>query len=84
MAPGNMYVGNFVMDGTAGTANFGQKYQWSARPSALSLRYKANVGKIDSNGMLSEEYLEKQEHFAHLRCHCGLVKSTWRFIRHGG
>lgn len=61
MAPGNMYVGNFVMDGTAGTANFGQKYQWSARPSALSLRYKANVGKIDSNGMLSEEYLEKQD-----------------------
>ena len=61
MAPGNMYTGNFVMESTAGTANFGQKYDWSARPSALSLRYKANVGKIDSNGMLSEDYLGKQD-----------------------
>lgn len=61
MAPGNMYVGNFVMDGAAGTANFGQKYNWTARPAALSLRYKAKVGTIDSNGMLSEEYIGQQD-----------------------
>ena len=49
------------MDGAAGTANFGQKYNWTARPAALSLRYKAKVGTIDSNGMLSEEYIGQQD-----------------------
>ena len=50
MACGNMYTGDFVMAGLSGTANFGKAYDWSSRPRALSLRYKANVGKIDKIG----------------------------------
>lgn len=49
-APGNMYTGNFTMSGMMGTANFGKSYDWTARPRALSLRYKANVGTIDKIG----------------------------------
>jgi len=49
-APGNMYAGDFTMSGVMGTANFGKSYKWTARPRALSLRYKANVGAIDKIG----------------------------------
>ena len=49
-APGNMYAGDFTMSGMMGTANFGKSYKWTARPRALSLRYKAKVGTIDKIG----------------------------------
>lgn len=49
-APGNMYTGDFIMDGLTGTANFGKVYSWTARPSALKVSYKANVGIIDQVG----------------------------------
>lgn len=55
-APGNMYTGDFVMndDGT-GTANFGKVYNWTARPNALKLSYKAEVGTIDKVGPYDTE-----------------------------
>lgn len=49
-APGNMYTGDFVMSGLSGTASFGKVYDWTARPSALKVSYKANVGLIDKIG----------------------------------
>lgn len=49
-APGNMYVGDFTMDGAMGTASFGKIYDWTARPKGLSVSYKANVGAIDKIG----------------------------------
>ncbi len=49
-APGNMYVGDFTMSGLMGTANFGKVYNWTARPKALSVAYKASVGTIDKIG----------------------------------
>lgn len=49
-APGNMYTGDFDMNGIMGTANFGKIYEWTARPSALRLSYKADVGTIDMSG----------------------------------
>ena len=49
-APGNMYAGDFTMSEMMGTANFGKSYKWTARPRALSLRYKAKVGTIDKIG----------------------------------
>lgn len=49
-APGNMYTGDFTMSGFTGTAKFGKSYDWTARPRALKLRYKANVGVIDNAG----------------------------------
>lgn len=50
LAPGNMYTGRFDYTGMVGTANFGQVYDWTARPSALKLSYKAEVGTIDQIG----------------------------------
>ena len=49
-APGNMYTGDFVMSGFSGTANFGKVYNWTARPKALKVDYKAEVGAINQIG----------------------------------
>lgn len=49
-APGNLFVGDFVYAGMGGTVSFGKAYGWTARPRALKLRYKAQVGTIDKVG----------------------------------
>ncbi len=49
-APGNMFTGDFNYSGLAGTVNFGKVYDWTARPRALKVRYKAQVGTIDKLG----------------------------------
>lgn len=49
-APGNMFTGYFNYSGMSGTAQFGQSYTWTARPRALKVRYKAQVGVIDQVG----------------------------------
>lgn len=49
-APGNMYTGDFNMSGFSGTASFGKKFDWTARPAALKVSYRANVGTIDKEG----------------------------------
>ena len=54
-APGNMFTGDFTMDGTLGTVSFGKAYEWTARPKALKVRFKAEVGKIDKVGTYDEE-----------------------------
>ena len=63
--PGNMYVGDFSMGSFGnGTANFGKVYDWTARPSALKVRYKSTVGTIDKFGTydpIGAEMLEKQD-----------------------
>ena len=41
-AAGNLYTGDFAMDGTVGYAQFGQPYTYSARPAALKLKYAAD------------------------------------------
>ncbi len=46
-AAGNLYTGTFYMGSTSGTANFGQKYDWDARPKSLNFSYKASVGSSD-------------------------------------
>lgn len=46
-AAGNLFTGDFTMDGSVGYAQFGQKYDYSARPSALKLKYAATINKID-------------------------------------
>ena len=63
-APGNMYTGDFIMDGFSGSANFGKVYEWTARPAALKFSYKAEVGVIDKNGSYDSEgesYLGQQD-----------------------
>lgn len=54
-AAGNLFTGAFRMSGIAGYADFGQKYTFTARPRALRLRYKANVGNITSLGLKQGE-----------------------------
>lgn len=49
-APGNMFTGDFDYSGFSGTVNFGKPYAWTARPRALKVRYKAQIGKIDKVG----------------------------------
>lgn len=46
-AAGNLFTGDFTMSGSVGYAQFGQKYDFSARPTALKLKYAANINKID-------------------------------------
>lgn len=55
-APGNMFTGDFAM-GTfgQGVVSFGKSYEWTARPKALKVRLKANVGKIDKIGSSDKE-----------------------------
>ena len=48
--PGNMFTGDFIMSGFTGTAYFGKPYTWTARPKALKVRVKAEVGKITHTG----------------------------------
>ena len=47
LASGNLFTGEFVMSGMSGTVNFGQSYTYTARPTALKLRYHATIGKVD-------------------------------------
>ena len=49
-AAGNLFSGDFNFSGFSGTVNFGKKYTWTARPRALKVRLKAEVGTIDNVG----------------------------------
>jgi len=55
-AAGNLFAGVFEMSGLAGYARFGQKYEYTARPSALKLRYKANVGNLELLGLKKDVF----------------------------
>lgn len=51
VASGNLFTGSFTMEGLVGTAAFGQKYTYTARPSALKLRYSMEaLGTVDFGG----------------------------------
>jgi hypothetical protein len=63
-APGNMFTGDFNYSGFSGTVNFGKPYAWTARPRALKVRYKAQIGKIDKVGSYDPDgasYQDKQD-----------------------
>ncbi len=49
LAAGNLFTGIFYKDGlTTGVVEFGQPYDWTARPSALHVKYYAEtLGKVD-------------------------------------
>ena len=55
-APGNMFTGDFNYSGFSGTVNFGKPYAWTARPRALKVRYKAQIGKIDKVGSYDPDW----------------------------
>lgn len=47
LAAGNLFTGDFAMSGTIGTASFGKRYIYTARPSALKLRCYVKVDLVD-------------------------------------
>ncbi len=48
LAAGNLFTANFRMADTyTGEVKFGQKYDWTARPRALRVSYRAKVGVVD-------------------------------------
>ena len=47
LAAGNLFTGSFNYASFTGTVDFGRKYAWTARPSALKFKYTATVGAID-------------------------------------
>lgn len=51
-ACGNMFSGNFEQSGMSGTASFGQVFEWTARPRALKVKMKAEIGAITDIGTL--------------------------------
>lgn len=47
LAAGNFFSGTFTRDGMGGYVEFGQDYDWKARPTGLKLKYHAKVGIVD-------------------------------------
>ncbi|WP_418425471.1 PCMD domain-containing protein [Alistipes sp.] len=65
-AAGNLFTGQFTMNGSVGYAHFGQKYTYSARPSALKLKYAATINTIDkvaNDAPATTSYIDKARIF---------------------
>lgn len=60
-AAGNLYSGNFEMSGLAGYACFGQKYEFTARPTALRVRYKATITPLEVLGLKKDSGLTLED-----------------------
>ena len=48
LTPGNLFSGTFTMSGMNGSVSFGKKYTYTARPSAIRVDYKAEIGTVNS------------------------------------
>lgn len=46
-AAGNLFTGEFAYKSFTGTVQFGQTYAFTARPSAMKVKYHAHVGTVD-------------------------------------
>lgn len=47
LAAGNLFTGTFAYKSFTGTVQFGQPYDFTARPSAMKVKYHAKVGTVD-------------------------------------
>ena len=56
-AAGNLFTGDFNLDGMSGGVKFGRSYAWTARPKALRVDYKGKVGMIDCVGSSDNQAL---------------------------
>lgn len=62
IAPGNLFTGLFKFNGAlkqTGTVSFGQKYTYTARPTAIRFKYKATIGTVTATDQGS--YIPKDE-----------------------
>ncbi len=55
LASGNLFTGTFYRPSLQGTVSFGQKYDWKARPTKLSLKYHATVGAVNQQKYKKED-----------------------------
>lgn len=69
LAPGNLFTGTFtfvkqgILGATSyGTVGFGQKYTYTARPTALQLNYKASFGSKICTKYTHENELKEGDH----------------------
>lgn len=69
LAPGNLFTGTFtfvkqgIFGATSyGTVGFGQKYTYTARPTALQLNYKASFGSKICTKYTHENELKEGDH----------------------
>lgn len=59
LAAGNLFSATFRFASLSGTASFGMPYQWTARPTALRLKYHATVGAVNKGTVTKEhEYIQ--------------------------
>ncbi len=74
LAAGNLFTGTFKYTskytsarlGGTGAVNFGQKYTYTARPSALQVKYRAKINAVDMNvlnGPLAKKEQDKARIF---------------------
>lgn len=49
LAAGNLFLGTFTRQGTGGHVDFGLKYDWQARPTAMKVKLHATIGTVTSN-----------------------------------
>lgn len=47
LAAGNLFTGEFAYKSFTGAVQFGQTYAFTARPSAMKVKYHAHVGTVD-------------------------------------
>ncbi|WP_290539639.1 DUF4493 domain-containing protein [Alistipes sp.] len=57
LAAGNLFSATFRFASLSGTASFGMPYQWTARPTALRLKYHATVGAVNKGTASEHEYI---------------------------
>lgn len=64
LAAGNLFTGTFQYTsaglGGTGAVKFGQKYTYTARPSALQVKYRAKINAVDMN-VLSGPLAKKEQ-----------------------
>lgn len=71
LAPGNLFTGTFKFNGIfqqTGTVGFGQKFTYTARPTALKLYYKATIGTVTAPGTSTFINVDEQDQASIVVC----------------
>ena len=71
LAPGNLFTGTFKFNGIfqqTGTVSFGQKFTYTARPTALKLYYKAEIGTVTAAGTSTYINVDEQDQASIVVC----------------
>lgn len=70
-APGNLFSGAFLFGKPSygsGTVQFGQKYNYTARPTGLKLKYKSKIGTVTTNRHATKIEVGKQDSATMIVC----------------